>query len=50
MKIMGIILKYIDYGLLFKVKYSVLRKAYNNFKNIDNIYLKEEFNKFAERK
>ena len=38
--------EYIDYGLLFKVKYEVLRRAYNNFKNIDNIYLKEEFNKF----
>lgn len=40
--------EYIDYGLLFNVKYNVLRKAYNNFKNLDNIELKEEFEKFNE--
>ena len=38
--------EYIDYGLLFEVKYNVLRKAYNNFKNLDNKYLKEEFSRF----
>ena len=37
---------YINYGLLFKVKYEVLRKAYNNFTRIDSSILREEFEKF----
>ena len=40
--------EYIDYGLLFQVKYAVLRKAYENFKVLGNKYLKEDFNKFIE--
>ncbi len=40
--------EYIDYGLLFDVKYNVLRRAYNNFKNLDNLELREEFEKFNE--
>lgn len=38
--------EYIDYGLLFKVKYSILRKAYENFKILENNYLKDIFNRF----
>ena len=38
---------YIDYGLLFKVKYDVLRRAYNNFINTGEGRLKEEFEKFV---
>ena len=40
--------EYIDNGLLFDVKYNVLRRAYNNFKNLDNLELREEFEKFNE--
>lgn len=39
---------YIDYGLLFKIKYEVLRKAYNNFINNESSHLREEFEKFRE--
>lgn len=40
--------EYIDYGLLFEVKYLVLRRAYENFKSLDNDYLKKDFNNFIE--
>lgn len=37
---------YIDYGLLFEVKYRVLRKAYSNFINTKKSILREDFEKF----
>lgn len=39
-------INYIDYGLLFKIKYEVLRKAYNNFKNMNTDTIKKEFDEF----
>ncbi len=38
--------EYIDYGLLFQVKYNVLKIAYNNFKNKKPAKLVKEFEKF----
>ena len=35
--------EYIDYGLLFNIKYIVLRRAYENFKKSHNFLLKEYF-------
>lgn len=39
--------EYIDYGLLFDVKYKVLRRSYENFKKCENKELKEAFEKFV---
>lgn len=39
--------EYIDYGLLFDVKYKVLERAYENFKNSNNETIKEEYNNFV---
>lgn len=38
----------IDYGLLFNIKYIVLRRAYENFKKSHNFLLKEYFESFKE--
>lgn len=40
--------EYIDYGLLFNIKYIVLRRAYENFKKSHNFLLKEYFESFKE--
>lgn len=37
----------IDYGLLFKVKYKVLQKAYINFKSCKSLRIKDEYRKFT---
>lgn len=39
-------INYIDYGLLFKIKYEVLRKSYNNFKNMNTDTIRKEFDEF----
>ena len=39
--------EYIDYGLLFKIKYIVLKRAYNNFKNINSLRIRDEFDRFC---
>lgn len=36
----------IDYGLLFKVKYKVLKKAYKNFKEVKSLRTHDEYRKF----
>ena len=41
--------EYIDYGLLFKVKYEVLKRAYNTFKYTNNTELKEKIIVFKEK-
>ena len=40
--------EYIDYGILFNIKYIVLRRAYENFKKSHNFLLKEYFESFKE--
>ena len=40
--------EYIYYGLLFNIKYIVLRRAYENFKKSHNFLLKEYFESFKE--
>ena len=40
--------EYSDYGLLFNIKYIVLRRAYENFKKSHNFLLKEYFESFKE--
>ena len=40
--------EYIDYGLLFNIKYIVLRRAYENLKKSHNFLLKEYFESFKE--
>lgn len=39
--------EYIDYGRLYEVKYIVLKRAYENFKKLNNIDLKAKFEEFT---
>ena len=40
--------EFIDYGILFNIKYIVLKRAYENFKKSHNFLLKEYFESFKE--
>ncbi|MDD6795153.1 MAG: 4-alpha-glucanotransferase [Clostridiaceae bacterium] len=41
--------KFVDYGTIFITKYKVLRKAYENYKKLNNKDIEKEFKKFKEQ-